>query len=116
MPEPRTVDIHLHVVMHEDIVVAVETMSHLNGSLDDMRIHVADAPMVDSVDDGLAALHEGARGFASRRGLGPLGQLLALLCVEERQRGQKGREADHDFSGRNGVGKSHGYLPSLLCV
>jgi hypothetical protein len=39
-----------------------------------------------------------------------------LLGVEERQRGQNGREANHDLLTRNGVGKSHGYLPFLLCV
>ena len=88
----------------------------------DMRVHVADASMIGTVDaHGLAALDGCARGltpgrgFAPRCGLGSLGLLLAL-GVKKRQCDQKGREANPDFPARNRIGKFHGYLPSFLCV
>jgi len=132
MPVPVALEIYIHVVMNDEIVVTINPMLHLNRPRDDdVGVRMTKAPMVRPIDkSGSALRYRRARGFGSRRlgprwlgshgfgwaGFGSTGFAPTLLGKGQRQGREQREQTNPETRTRPEGGKSHGYLPSGLCV
>ena|ERR1017187_3355598 len=122
MPVPVALEIHIHVVMDDEIVVNIDPMLHLNRPRDDdVGVRMTEAPVVRPIDKSGSALRHGrARGLGSR-GFGwarfdSTGFAPALLGKGQRQGREQREQTNPETRTRREGGKFHGYLPSGLCV
>jgi len=71
MPELRVVEVHIHVVMHDDMLMDSSLVMHFDGPLDYMCVNMTDGSVIDAVNDDGAAFLWCACGHTSRRGYTP---------------------------------------------
>jgi hypothetical protein len=107
VPETPSTDFRIHVMMRDDMLMLInptarrfDTALHHDRSLDNMRVHVADASMIGAIHDGGLSLHRRARSFTWRsRYSRSLGSPWFLpLGMAQRHGGQQRQNANPDSS------------------
>ena len=57
VPEPRPVDIHIHIVAGNHSLMNIQIMMHSDGTLDNPRVHVPETAMIHTLHNSRTMLN-----------------------------------------------------------